>query len=105
MRVRWLCTFIAFVLPKEPTQRFNNKLESMEALKVVAAYRLTIFPTHDAICTNGPSLPNERPEATLNASPTALVNSVRPPRYPCMTNPERMVLTSGMPLPAACHPP
>ena len=101
---------------------------------------LTMLPTQEAMWTKGPSLPvegqsdvnlggraedgrcdipRESPEATESASPTALVKSVRPPRYPWMTKPrantfsdrtrysigprlpERIVLISGIPLPAA----
>lgn len=48
-----------------------------------------------------PSFPRDRPLATLNVRPTALTNNVLRPRNLRMTNPERMVLTSGIPLPAA----
>lgn len=74
-----------------------------------------------AIWTNGPSFPNDRPDATESARPTDFVNKTRPPRYPWMTKPgiegqslyilegcdshvpERIVLISGIPLPAAYY--
>jgi hypothetical protein len=51
----------------------------------------------------GPSLPRDRPLATLRVRPTALTSKVCRPRNFRMTNPDRMVLTSGIPLPAAVY--
>lgn len=62
-----------------------------------------MLPTQHAIWTNGPSFPNDRPLATLNVRPTAFTSKVRKPRNLRITNPERIVLTSGIPLPAAVY--
>ena len=50
-----------------------------------------------------PSFPRDSPDATLNVRPTALTRSVFNPRNLRITNPDRMVLTSGIPLPAAVY--
>jgi hypothetical protein len=79
-----------------------------------------MFPMQLAMCTKGPSLPRDKPDATERAKPSDFVKRVRPPRYPWITNPvgrdistqlpikllmqalpERMVLISGIPEPAA----
>jgi hypothetical protein len=48
-------------------------------------------------------LPSDIPLATLKVNPTALTRSVLNPRNFLMTKPERIVLTSGIPLPAAVY--
>lgn len=43
------------------------------------------------------------PLATLKVKPTAFTSRVLKPRNFLITNPERIVLTSGIPLPAAVY--
>jgi hypothetical protein len=50
---------------------------------------------------DGPSFPRDMPLATLRVKPTAFTRSVLKPRNFRMTKPERIVFTSGIPLPAA----
>lgn len=80
--------------------------------------RETMFPTHDATWTSGPSFPKERPEPTERARPIDLAANVQEPKYPRITKPVeddqrqlsgeircsaplRIVLISGIPDPAA----
>jgi hypothetical protein len=50
-----------------------------------------------------PSFPSDIPLATDNTSPTALTINVLTPKNFLITNPDKMVLTSGIPLPAAVY--
>jgi len=50
-----------------------------------------------------PSFPRDMPLATLRVRPTAFTSKVLRPRNFLITNPERIVLTSGIPLPAAVY--
>jgi len=59
------------------------------------------FPMAAAMCTKGPSLPTLSPELTDSTSATHLTSRVHPPSTLRTTTPPRIVLISGMPLPAA----
>ncbi len=66
----------------------NQREESAPSLfSYLTAKRLIMLPTQLAICTKGPSLPKDRPDATDSANPTDFVKRTRPPRYPRMTKP------------------
>lgn len=60
-----------------------------------------IFAAQAAMCTKGPSFPRFMPVATERVSPTALTTRVLIPKKPCIIKPDKIVLTSGMPEPAA----
>jgi hypothetical protein len=59
------------------------------------------LPQQLATWTNGPSLPKFSPAPTDKIRPSDLTNKVHPLRKCGMTNPPRIVLISGIPLPAA----
>src|SRR6266550_294707 len=72
-------------------RRQTNVSEELRSQPSLFSYllekRLIILPMQLAMCTKGPSLPSDSPEATDSARPTDFVNKVRPPRYPWITKP------------------
>ena len=63
----------------------------------------TRYPTQVDICTNGPSFPKHIPVATAKTAPKPFTNNTLKSRKFGMTKPDRMVLISGMPEPAAMY--
>jgi hypothetical protein len=62
-----------------------------------------MYPTQVEMCTKGPSLPKHMPVDTAKMAPKALMVRTRRERKLGMTNPERIVLISGMPDPEAMY--
>ena len=58
---------------------------------------------HPDICTNGPSLPRHIPVGTAKVAPIALTARTFKLRKYGIENPERSVLISGIPDPAAIY--
>jgi len=63
------------------------------------------LPTQAETCTKGPSLPKHMPLPVAKTAPTAFAARTRAERNPRMTNPERMVLISGIPEPPVMYNP
>jgi hypothetical protein len=60
-------------------------------------------PTQVEICTNGPSFPKHIPVATAKTAPKPFTNRTLKSRKFGITKPDRMVLISGIPEPAAMY--
>jgi hypothetical protein len=87
------CTIVEVILVKDPTCDISHATCNMyewSCSQIMKGWR-------------GPSFPRDMPLATLRVKPTAFTRRVRRPRNFRMTKPERMVLTSGIPLPAAVY--
>jgi len=63
--------------------------------------RADTLATQHAMCTYAASSPTLIPDAIASTRATLLMTNVRPPRYPFITKPPRIVLISGIPEPDA----
>lgn len=59
------------------------------------------FPVHTAKCTEGPSLPTDKPDAMASGRPMDFMASVRAPRKAFIAKPATITLISEIPEPAA----
>lgn len=68
---------------------------------ILSPHNYKYSPRQLAICTIGPSFPNDSPDDTDKIRPTDLMINVHFPRYPLMMKPLKIVLISGIPEPQA----
>jgi hypothetical protein len=61
------------------------------------------YPMPPEMCTKGPSLPKHMPVATAKMDPTPLTPRTLGSKKRGMSKPERIVLISGIPVPAAMY--